>query len=240
MIILKKIINRIIKEWAFSSSNRMVSFLKKKGIKVGERVTFHQRTNISIDLTRPTLVEIGSDVSLTRGLTILTHGYDWVVLRNIYGELLSSSGKVVIGNNVFIGFNTTILKGVRIGDNCIIGAGSTVTRSIPPNSVAAGVPAKVICTIDQYYSKRKKECVEEAFEYAESIRSAYGREPYINEFWEEFPLFLDGESNAIELPIKKQLGHMFDEYKLNHKAKFNSFEEFLIASKKASLGSIDE
>lgn len=55
---------------------------------------------------------------------------------------------VVIGNNVFIGTNSTILKGVHIGDNSVIGAGSIVTTSLPENVIAAGVPAKVIQTIE--------------------------------------------------------------------------------------------
>ena len=49
-----------------------------------------------------------------------------------------------IGNNVFIGMNTTILKGTTIGDNVIIGAGSVVTKNIPAGVIVAGNPAKVI------------------------------------------------------------------------------------------------
>ena len=51
---------------------------------------------------------------------------------------------VIIGNNVFIGMNSIILKGVTIGDNTIVGAGSVVTKSLPANCVAAGVPCRVI------------------------------------------------------------------------------------------------
>ena len=51
---------------------------------------------------------------------------------------------VTIGNDVWIGDKVTILAGVEIGDGCIIGAGSVVTKSIPPYSIAAGVPARVI------------------------------------------------------------------------------------------------
>jgi len=59
-------------------------------------------------------------------------------------------GPIVVEDNVFIGFNSIILPGVRIGHDSVIGAGSVVTRSIPPRSVAAGVPAKVIKSIDEY------------------------------------------------------------------------------------------
>jgi len=51
---------------------------------------------------------------------------------------------VRIGNNVWLGFNVTVLKGVTIGDNTLVAAGSMVTRDLPPNVVAGGIPAKVI------------------------------------------------------------------------------------------------
>ena len=56
---------------------------------------------------------------------------------------------VVIGNNVWIGAGSTILAGVEIGDNSVIGAGSVVTKSIPSNVVAVGVPCKVLREITE-------------------------------------------------------------------------------------------
>lgn len=64
-------------------------------------------------------------------------------------------GKIRIGANCFIGTQTIILKNVTIGDNCIIGAGSVVSKSVPSGSVAAGVPARVIETVEEYYEKNK-------------------------------------------------------------------------------------
>ena len=54
---------------------------------------------------------------------------------------------ITIGNNVWIGANSIILKGVNLGDNVVVGTGSVVTKSFPNNSVIAGVPAKLIKTI---------------------------------------------------------------------------------------------
>lgn len=51
---------------------------------------------------------------------------------------------IIVGNNVWIGGNVTVLPGVVIGDNCVIGAGSVVTKDIPDNSLAVGNPRKVI------------------------------------------------------------------------------------------------
>lgn len=64
---------------------------------------------------------------------------------------LKSKGEITIGNNVWVGDKVTILGGVTVGDNVIVGANSVVTHDLPSNSMASGVPAKVI--------KRVKECL---------------------------------------------------------------------------------
>lgn len=64
-------------------------------------------------------------------------------------RMLTSKGPVVIGENVWIGRCSTILSGVRIGDNAIIGANSVVTHDVPDNCVVAGVPARVIKTMKE-------------------------------------------------------------------------------------------
>ena len=56
---------------------------------------------------------------------------------------------IIVGNNVWIGANVTVVPGVTIGDNCVIGAGSVVTKDIPDNTVAVGNPCKVIKSIDK-------------------------------------------------------------------------------------------
>lgn len=61
---------------------------------------------------------------------------------------LQSKGEVVIGNNVWIGDKATILAGVHIGDNVIIGANSVVTKDVPSNTMAAGVPARIIKSLN--------------------------------------------------------------------------------------------
>lgn len=177
-------------------------------------------------------MEIGDNCTFLENFTLLTHDFVTKVFRNKYGEFLNSSGKVTIGNNVFFTRNCTVLKGVSIGDNCIIGYGSVVMKNIPDNSVVAGCPAKVICTLDEYYEKRKVKCVEEAFEYARSIEERFNRKPVPEDFWEEFPLFVSG--NEVDkypsLPYRKQLRDKYTQWSMNHKAKFSSFEDFLKAA----------
>lgn len=65
-------------------------------------------------------------------------------------------GCIWIGNNVMIGSSTIIMPNVRIGHNVIIGSGSIVTRDVPDNSVAAGIPCKVISSFDDFVKKREK------------------------------------------------------------------------------------
>jgi carbonic anhydrase/acetyltransferase-like protein (isoleucine patch superfamily) len=53
-------------------------------------------------------------------------------------------------DNCFVGVNSILMPGVTVGPNSIVGAGSVVTRDVPARSVAAGVPARVLCTLDEY------------------------------------------------------------------------------------------
>ena len=146
---LRKLLrNLILGEKA--DSDRYAAYLRKKGVKVGENVRFYDPLHTHVDMTCSWLLTIGDRVSVTRGVTILTHDYAWSVLKNqpeCPGEILGAQAPVKIGNNVFIGMNAVITRGVTIGDNCVIGAGSVVTKDIPANCVAAGNPCRVIRTV---------------------------------------------------------------------------------------------
>ena len=84
-------------------------------------------------------------------MTILTHDYSTWVFKHVYNDFINSSGKVKIGNKVYFAQYCTVLKGVTIGDNCIIGSGAIVTKDIPDKSVAVGVPARVTSTLEDYF-----------------------------------------------------------------------------------------
>lgn len=106
---------------------------------------------------------------------------------------------------------------------------------IPDGSVAAGCPAKVICSLEEYHNRRKEKCIEESLDYAKSIKERFGREPMPSDFWEEFPLFVSGkniEKYEKEIPIRKQLGNAFDYWIVNHEPYFEDFEDFIKASYK--------
>lgn len=92
--------------------------------------------------------------------------------------------------------NTTILKGVHIGDNVIIGAGSLVNKDVPSDCVVAGNPAKVICNIDAYIEKRNAAQEEEAKELVRLYRKVYKQDPGPKELSEFFWLWSDGSDIA--------------------------------------------
>ena len=135
-------------------------YLRKQGGKIGERCDLI--TSIRNFGTEPYLVRIGDDVTVTDGVKFITHDASTRLFRYKFNDM-SKFGNIfapiIIGNNCFIGVNVILLPGVRIGDNCIIGAGSVVKSDFPSNSVIAGVPAKVISSLDDYIEKVKREKV---------------------------------------------------------------------------------
>ncbi|MBS4884440.1 MAG: acyltransferase [Amedibacillus dolichus] len=174
-------------------SESYIKYLRKIGVRIGNDCTIYVPRKTTIDEQNPFLIDIGNHVRITQGVTILTHGYDWSVLKGVYGDVLGSCGKVKIGNNVFIGMNSTILKGVTIGDNVIIGAGSLVTSNIENNCVAAGNPCKKIMTIDDYHKKRINAQVKEAKQLVEEYRKVYKCDPNSETLREFFWLFANGD-----------------------------------------------
>ena len=122
--------------------------------------------------------------------------------------------------------------GANIGDNVIIGAGSVVSGTIPDNTVAAGVPAKVICTLDEYYEKRKNRTLEEAVIYTKHFIQYNHRNPSVSEMGPFFPLFLNRNTDSLKNNnVRTQLSgdsesDLVDKF-LQSKPMFNSLEEFL-------------
>ena len=107
----------------------------------------------------PRLISVGNNVHLAAGVLLSPHDAIHLCLNRAdstgdfkYREKI---GCIEIGDNVFVGANSTILYDVKIGSNVIIGAGSLVNKDIPDNSVAAGTPAKVIGTFNDFAAKRR-------------------------------------------------------------------------------------
>ncbi|MGG0219228.1 acyltransferase [Bacillus mycoides] len=106
--------------------------------------------------SEPYLIKLGNKVRITAGVRFVTHDGGLWVIRNLgWSPDADKMDKIIVGDNVFIGFNSIIMPGVTIGSNVVIGAGSVVSKDVPDDTIVAGVPAKKICTIGEYYEKNE-------------------------------------------------------------------------------------
>lgn len=128
-----------------------IKYAKKIGVVMGENNFIPDKDTWS---SEPYLVSIGNNCQITKGVRLFTHGGGQAV--RIEHPDFDVFGKIIIGNNVYIGMNSLIMPGVSIGDNVIVAAGSVVTKSIPDSVVVAGNPAKIISTINDYYERNKR------------------------------------------------------------------------------------
>lgn len=146
-------------------NSKFMTFGKNVYIQKGSVIATHLSNNYSPQLsignncsigeynhiTCVNKISIGDNLLTGRRVTITDNSHGTLKIDELKiapnKRCLYSKGPVIIGNNVWIGENVIILPNVSIGDNCIIGAGSVVTKNIPPCSVAVGNPAYVIKSI---------------------------------------------------------------------------------------------
>lgn len=124
-------------------------YRKYFGIKIGNNVRF---TGVPFFGSESYLIEIGDNVTITQNITFHTHDGGVGLFRKEYPGI-NIFGKIIIGNNVFIGSDSIILPGVKVGNNVIIATGSVISRDVLDNSVVAGVPARRIKSYDEYKNK---------------------------------------------------------------------------------------
>lgn len=231
MIKFSSVISHLMNIWHRRNSRSYVAYLRSRGIRIGEDCIFRDPLRTRIDVSRPALVSIGSNVDINMYFQILTHDWTSFVFRNKYHDFVNSSGRVKIGSNIYIGTNVIVLRGVTIGDNCVIGAGSVVTHDIPANSVAVGTPCRVVCSLDEYYQKRKVEGLPEAVEYVKAFQKNFGRDPFPYELYEEFIYFVDASNVEVYeqkgVPVRSQLSIAYEAWIATHKAQFTSYEDFI-------------
>lgn len=137
----------------FLGGYKRAAYLKKKNYfkKQGEHCYF-QPWNFG---TEPYLISFGNNVHIASGVTFVNHDITALMFRYMDKDnsYENRTGEIVIGDNVFVGANSTILYDVRIGNNVIIGAGSLVNKDIPDGSVAAGVPCRVVGEFERYKNR---------------------------------------------------------------------------------------
>jgi acetyltransferase-like isoleucine patch superfamily enzyme len=104
--------------------------------------------NLGVTVAALALVEIGDHCMFANGcfITDADHRFDDPT-RPVTWQGFTSQGPTRVGDNVWCGANVVITSGVTVGERCVIGANSVVTADIPPRSIAAGAPARVLRTI---------------------------------------------------------------------------------------------
>lgn len=132
-----------------------VDYARGLGVSIGEDCRLVGNVKFG---SEPYLISLGNHVSITSSQFITHDGGVWV-FRKDYPKL-DIIAPIRVGNNVFIGAGCTILPGVEIGDNVVVGAGSVVTKSLPSDHVYAGIPAKPIKTIMEYWAGIKDRAIE--------------------------------------------------------------------------------
>lgn len=148
---IKKIVKFL--KLMLASPTQRAELVRKDGVRIGKGCEIYRGVSFG---SEPYLIEVGDKVRVTSGVVFITHdGGMWVLRNNGMLNDADSFGRIKVGNNVHIGINAAIMPGVTIGDNVVIGVGAVVTKDIPPNSIAAGTPAKVLKSIDEYYEKHK-------------------------------------------------------------------------------------
>ena len=147
-------IRRIWRKFRYGVKNAYLIEMEEEGLKLGRDIHLIDVPHFG---SEPYLISIGDRTTISFDVAFVTHDAGAAVIGRMPGENPQTGvfGPIHVGNNCFIGCRSTILAGVHIGNNVIIGAGSVVNRDIPSNSVAAGIPCKVICTIDEYKKKHQ-------------------------------------------------------------------------------------
>lgn len=148
MNIWNKIVNKLSRRAKEAELEHLVSL----GLVVGDNLRNH--SEYAFDSLFPWLITVGDNVCISSNVKILAHD-----TSTEYVNGYTKIGSVTIGANVYIGYGATVLCNTRIGNNCIIGAGSVVTSDIPEGSVVAGNPARYICSITEFENKHK--CIDE-------------------------------------------------------------------------------
>lgn len=134
------------------------------GMRVDEGVTCMGGVNFG---SEPYLIHLHRYCRLSYNVSFITHDGGTWAFRNSdprYRDVVKF-GTIEIGEYSFIGAKATLLPGISIGKNCVVAAGAVVTKSVPDGMVVAGVPAKIICTTEQYAEKCRQQMPSD-FDYA--------------------------------------------------------------------------
>ena len=130
----------------------------ENGLNCGKNVTVMGGANFG---SEPYLITLKDNVRISNEVHFITHDGGNFAFRHLdeYKDV-NHFGKIVVDEHTFIGARATIMPGVHIGKNCVIGVGAVVTKSVPDNSVVVGIPARVISDTQSYAEKMKSKMPE--------------------------------------------------------------------------------
>ena len=144
---------RLLQLWVLCRGSK-AAYLRRAGARIGRRTTLLNR--VEEFGSEPWLVEIGSGVSIASGVAFITHDgasrvfRRWIPDSSVFGNRF---GPIRVRDNCVIGLRAILMPGVAVGPDSIVGAGSVVTRDVPPGTVVAGVPARALCTLSEYVER---------------------------------------------------------------------------------------
>ena len=130
-----------------------VQYARKMGVHFGKNLKIYGTMHYG---SEPWIISIGNDVYLTNNICFITHDGGTLLFRDKVPDL-EITKPITIGDHVYIGVNVTIMPGVTIGNNVVVGACSVITKDVPDNCVVAGNPARVIRDIDSYFEKLQQQ-----------------------------------------------------------------------------------
>lgn len=131
-----------------------VEFARRLGVHMRGKVTFYGVSRGMFG-SEPWLISFGDNVYVTAGCQFVTHDGGTLILRKEFPDL-EWTAPIEVGDDVYFGVRTLVMPGVTIGNRVVVAAGSVVTKDVPSNSVVAGVPARVISTVDDYLRRMQE------------------------------------------------------------------------------------
>ncbi len=126
-----------------------IEYARSIGVTIGNECRLVSLSHVTFG-SEPYLVRLGDHVTVTGGVRFVTHDGGVWIFRKQFPDI-ELFQPIVVEDNVFIGANSIILPGVTIERDCVIGAGSVVTKAIPAGTVAVGCPARPIKTKEDYW-----------------------------------------------------------------------------------------
>jgi len=140
-------IRKLVDEFRARRRRRYLDVLRSRGMKIGAGTTIED--GFFFDPSHCYLIEIGPNCTLAPNVRLVAHDAS---TKRLLGA--TRLGRITIEEGCFIGDSVIILPNVTIGRSSILGAGSIVTRAVPPGSVAVGSPARVLCSVDDFRQRQ--------------------------------------------------------------------------------------